>query len=200
MRLVPSLRLASMFAFTAFVGGCGHVPISTMYKLWSFDAATADLAVLRAAVRYPSVLVPRPGGVVFSFSSWVEGEKDHHQNDFVLEETREPVEVIALAHYRRPGETVSAYRLSDADVDKVRKLQAEHQAKKRTALAQVHSEMSVKADACRQGPLPGGQIRTSTYLKVSPKDGYMPVIEDVDLRAELGEAALAEHLPPCVVK
>jgi len=181
----------------AALGACGHVPVSTLYKLWSFDAATADPAVLRAAVRYPSVLMPRANGVVLSFSSWAEGETDHHKRDFALEETREAAEVVVLAHYKRPGETVTAYRLSDADAEKVRKLQAEHLELKRSRGGQAHGEITVKADACHQGPLPAGEILASTYLKVSVKDGYLPIVEDVDLRSDLGEAALNEHVPPC---
>lgn len=37
----------------------------------------------------------------------------------------------------------------------------------------------------------------STDLKLYAANGYLALLEDVDLRKEVGEAALAEFMPPC---
>lgn len=181
----------------AGLGGCGHVPVTTVYKLMTFDAATADPASFRAAVRYPGVLVPRPGGVVFIYSSSAGAESASNSHAFVLEETREPSEAVAIARYARPGDTVTAYRLSDADVRAVRKLQAEHRAMKLSARGNLKSEISVKAEACRNGDLPKGAILSSTFLKLDASEGYLTVLEDVDLRSQLSAAELERNVPPC---
>jgi hypothetical protein len=182
--------LQSMFA-TSCVGGCGHVPVTTMYKLWSFDMATADPGVLRAAMRVPSVLAPQPGGVKLSFTTWRDGEKDRHVHDFVLSEVREPAELARLTKYRKRGDVISAYRLAPADVVALRQLQAENLSTK------MHGELGVSADACRTGALPGGQILSSTYLQLTAADGYLPVLEDIDLRKEIGDQDLKQKIPPC---
>ncbi|MEQ1715518.1 MAG: hypothetical protein ABL907_05975, partial [Hyphomicrobium sp.] len=59
------------------------------------------------------------------------------------------------------------------------------------------SNLGVSIDACRRGPLPEGALLSSTYLQLAHTDGYMPLLEDMDLRAEIGEEALAMQIPPC---
>ncbi|KAF0211543.1 MAG: hypothetical protein FD172_1786 [Methylocystaceae bacterium] len=48
VRRLPGLALAA-----AMLAACSHVPVSTMWALRNFDAASVDPTVLRAAVRLP---------------------------------------------------------------------------------------------------------------------------------------------------
>lgn len=40
-------------------------------------------------------------------------------------------------------------------------------------------------------------ILTSTYLRLDHADGYLPVIEDMDLRSQVSADVLAAQIPPC---
>jgi hypothetical protein len=183
-------RVIGAAVVSLIAAACMHVPVSTMAELWSFDAAKADPAAVRAAVRLPEVLVPRPGGVVLTLS--ISGGSTPEPHEFVLEEAREPMEIAAIAHEQRPGTGLYAYRLSKADAERVRNLQ-----RASMAASGRGGTIAVGAKACRRGPLPAGPVVTSTYLQLDRRKGYMPLIVDIDLRSELGAAGLDKEIPPC---
>ncbi len=194
MRIPTTLVLA----FSALLGaGCGHVPLSTLATLATLDTNTIDPAGLGAAVRVPMVLKPRPGGVKLVITYRRPGAAKQAERSFVMEEVREPFELQKLAGFRSGGQTITAYRLSGSDVKALRQIQAETRAPAGSLLGGGQSSLGISADACHLGPLPAGPILSSTYLKVVAGGTYLPVLEDIDLRAELGEVALAEHVPPC---
>jgi hypothetical protein len=82
-------------------------------------------------------------------------------------------------------------------VQELRRLQAENRDPEQSIKGKPHGEIGISADACRNGALPAGRILTSTYLLVNPADGYLPVLEDIDLRQEISQTDLAGKLPAC---
>lgn len=181
--------LAASVATSLAVSGCAHVPAATLYKLWTFDMATADPSAIRAAIRYPKVLAPRAGGAKLTLTQADPKGAAPRTHAFVLEELEEGA---ALDRFRRQGYPVRAFRLSAADTAKVRAIQVEM-----NATPGQSGSFGVSIDACRLGPLPQGALLSSTYLKLDAREPYMPVVEDIDLRKEIGEAALAAQVPPC---
>lgn len=182
-----SRRAALLFtSISLSLAACSHVPAATIYELWNFDMATADPAVLRAAVRIPLTLHPQPGGVVLTVTKNGSGASSKH--DFILEEVSEPSELAPLSTRMRHGFTVHAYRLSKADIERVRALQKKPGG---------GGSIGIGAKACRTANLPKGAILSSTFLKVDAKRGYLTVLDDIDLRKELGEVNLDKEIPPC---
>lgn len=181
---------------SASVGGCGHISAATLYKLWTFDMATADPAAIRAAIRFPKALAPRPGGAKLTITETGAGGSGASTRVFVLEEVEE---AGALDRYRRDGYPVKAFRLSAVSVEELRRLQADVRAA-RAASRNKPGSLGVSIDACRLGPLPPGALLSSTYLKLDAREPYMPVVEDIDLRKEIGENALATQVPPCATQ
>lgn len=177
--------------------GCISIPLGTIAKLWSFDIDSADPAVLRAAVRVPDYLAPRKGGVVLKVLTWKDGDSARHEETFVLEEVASPAELQPVAYYRRKGDALYVYRVSEADQAVIRRILAERREKKRSGGAHENGTISIGAEACRKAPLPAGPIPTSTYLKLDERDGYLPLLVDLDLRSHIGEAELTKNLPPC---
>lgn len=185
---------AVALAFVAVVAGCAHVPLTTLYELWKFDAANADPAAIRAAIRVPESLAPRPHGARLVLSRGAAADPARKEWKFDLEDVRDAKELDALTRFRRDGYPIFVFKLSDADVAEVRKVQAE--LRRNAANARVN--LGVSLDACRRGKLPEGALLSSTYLKLDRAAGYLPVVEDIDLRKEMGqEATLAERVPPC---
>lgn len=178
-------------------GACSHVPLSTIYHLATFDLASADPTALRAAIRHPSSLVPQPGGVKATVTVGHAGEPGHRVHSFVLEPADGPMEMARLAAHLRAGFDVLPFRLSADDARAVRQLQADRREQARSGAAPAAFNLTVSAAACHRGGLPGGAILSSTYLKLDADGGYLTVIEDLDLRRELGDAALAREVPPC---
>ena len=191
MRLLPRLALLTLALALA---GCAKVPLATMLTLATLDQNTADPAGFGAAVRQPLGLATRPGGVKLTLTITRNGAPRPEIHAFFMVEVREPVEIAKVARYRRASDVLTVYRLSAADAAEMRQLQRSV----RSAEGAGSLDIGVSADACARQPLPAGPIPVSTYLKVAASGAYLPVLEDIDLRAEAGEAALAEHVPPCL--
>lgn len=179
------------------LSGCMHVPVATVYKLATFDILNANPAVIRAAVRYPSALMVRPGGVILSVTTERRGEKAKSIETFILEEAKDANELAAIARYRRDGMMVATYRLADGDVVRVRDLLTQHREMAKQGGQPGTKGIGVAATACHKGALPAGPILTSTYLKLDAADGYLPILEDLDLRSQLSAEALAAEIRPC---
>lgn len=193
MRFARTLAAAALMAFVA---GCAHVPVSTIYKLWSFDVLAADPAVIRAAVRYPASLSPRPRGAKLTVTMTGGALLKPEVREFILEDATSPADLGELEPYKRDGYPVRAFRLSDRDVIAVRDLL--HALREGKARGETRSgNIGVAIDACHNGGLPKRAILTSTYLKLDKANGYMTVLEDIDLRREFGDAEMAKHVPAC---
>ncbi len=191
----PALLLLTL-AVTFAAGGCGHVPVGTMYKLWSFDVATADASAIRAAIRFPAALSPRPGGAKLTVTSKDRAGNAPKVMAFVLEVLKDPAEIKELDRLGRTGSRVTAFKLSGADIETVRRLQSEILYSRKTSENRSGS-FGVSIDACHLGGIPNGALLSSTFLKLDSAGGYMPLLEDIDLRKEIGDAALSEHIPSC---
>lgn len=180
--LLSSLAALASLALSA----CSHVPVATIYELWNFDMAKADPSELRAAIRIPNTLRPQPGGVVLTVTKT--GAAPPARHDFVLEEVKETSERTPLLTRERIGFSVHAFRISNADAARIRELQASPGG---------GGSIGIAAKACRTTDLPKDAILSSTFLKVDRARGYLTVLEDVDLRKELGDVNLDQEIPPC---
>lgn len=195
--------MRSLFRAPAFLAlilsGCGHMPVSTMWALRNFDASTADPAMLRAAVRLPEGVEPRPGGVTFKIGWWREGEEAKKRSlEFVLRETNAPSEIASLADHQKPGARIFVYRVAPADVAGIRAVQAEILSEKQKRGANAHGTFGIGAEGCRRGDLPTGPLYATTFLKTDEERGYLTLLKDVDLRTLAAKnSGEADALPPC---
>lgn len=195
------LTLASILAgLCVLLAGCGHVPLSSMWALRKLDPVTADPALMRAAVRMPASLEPRPGGVVLQIE-WHRpgGPEGAHFGEFVLEETTAAADTAQLAGERKPGTAVRVFRMRPDDVSLVRAMQAESAIARRETHDLSRGSLKVKADACRRADIPPGPILTTTWLRLDAGPDYIPVLVNVDLRDEVGKTgkSIDEYAPPC---
>ena len=192
-------RVVSLFTFcaSALVAGCGHIPVTTMYKLWSFDFAHADPGAIRAAIRVPDALMARPAGAKLTLTRNTTGSASPVVETFILEEVRDPRELEQLARFARSGYPVTAYKLAAPDVQKLKSMQAEINAARAAGKADARGNLGVAIDACHRKAMPQGALLSSTYLKLDDEAGYMPLVEDIDLRKEISSEDLAKQIPPC---
>lgn len=187
--------------FCLVLGACGHMPLSTMYQLRNFDAATADPAVLRVAVRIPDTLEPRTRGVKLTVSHWRDGEVANKQtHDFVLQETATPAERAELAGHARPGTRTYAFRVDPADVARIRAIQAETREARRDGRGKSHGTFGVTADTCRVTDLAETPVLMTTFLKTDARAGYLVLLENVDLREVIPkDKTFDDVVPACAM-
>lgn len=193
------VALAVMGGISCLAAGCGHMPVTTLYQLRKFDPASFDPAPMRIAVRLTDAVVPRKAGTVFRISMTIAGRTTEKlEETFVLEQLPVVAEP-ALAALRKSGEALHVFRFSPADVERIRKLQAEA---KRAAQARSGSnrvEITVSSKACRMQKLPAGALLSTTLLRTEADAPFLVLLQDVDLRAEAQRHGtdIEVEIPPC---
>lgn len=174
------------------LAGCGHMPVTSMVRLARVDVETADPAQLRAAIRLPRTLRPRPNGVTLRIAVRV-GQAPEEARDFVLRELPAPPE---LAREAGPDESVFAYRVDEADLPRFAAFRAELIAKKGGGQRGSIS-ISVQPQACKTTDLPDGPVYLTSYLRTAETAAYVTLARDVDLRTIAPEQAIVERIPRC---
>lgn len=191
------LSLGGAMGMALAAAGCGHVPVSTMWALRSFDSLSADPAALRAAVLIPDGLLPRPDGVKVT-ATW--GKKGQPATERKVEILLQEIGLSSepgLAGQRRAGARLFAFRVAPDDVPRMRALQQEVMRAKAEKRADYGS-IGVSADACRVGELPQGPILMTTLLKTAAEAPYLVLLDGIDLRSLAGgDAQLDDRVPPC---
>jgi hypothetical protein len=172
--------------------GCSHMPVTSMVKLARVDFETSDPAQLRAAIKLPRTLRPRPNGVALRIAVQV-GRAPEEARDFLLRELPEPAE---LARESGADSHIFAYRIEDSDLARLAAFRAELIAKKSSGQKGSIS-ISVRPQACKAGELPDGPISFTTYLRTAETRDYVALARDVDLRSIVPNAAVVTEIPRC---
>ncbi|MFG1301662.1 hypothetical protein V5F49_17895 [Xanthobacter sp. V3C-3] len=191
---VPALALS--------VGACSHVPVGSLPQLASLDLDTADLSVLRAAVRAPKEIVAVPGGAFVIMSYWRPGEEGRKTTiQAALEVEVDAKALAALKEEEREGMRITVFRLTDEGRRKLEAARSEALAIKSEELAKgrrLAGSLAVSAEGCVRGTLPSGPLPLSTYLRLKPGGNFVPLIQDMDLRTLLAQAGSGtDAMKPC---
>jgi hypothetical protein len=193
--LLRALLLAA--ALPTGLAACGHMPVTSMVKLARIDFVSSDPAQLRAAVKLPRTIEPRPQGLVMRVTVKLANGQEEAQ-DFPLREVSDPADVLALHGELDPGTHLYAYRLDAGEVARVTafrdalKKRQEATGKRGGALT-----IAIRPDSCRTAELPDAPVYVTTYLKTAETGGYVTFARDVDLRTILPGRDIAAEIPPC---
>ena len=182
LRVLPMLAMA----------GCSHMPVTSMVKLARVDFETSDPVQLRAAIKLPRTLRPRPNGVALRIAVQV-GRAPEEARDFTLREIPEPAELTREAS---AGSHIFAYRIDDSDLARLAAFRAELIAKKSSGQKGSIS-ISVRPQACKADELADGPIYFTTYLRTAETKDYVALTRDVDLRSIVPNAAVVAEIPRC---
>ena len=191
------LRLALALALVALLTGCtnlrvmSHVPISTMSRLSTMTIKDIDPQQMRVAARLPAVLEPRPQGVKVRLEI-VRAGGTAQSEELALEAATQSGELLPVAKWERPGARLWVYRLSAADIARVKRLMGE------VSVVSGASAVSISAgvDACYRALLGLAALPTTTLLRTNAT-GYFVLTEDLDLRGVVSARDFASKVPPC---
>lgn len=187
--LLPRLLRACL---TLALAGCGHMPVTSMVKLARVDFETSDPAQLRAAIKLPKALRPRPNGMSLRIAVRV-GRAAEEARDFALRELPAPPE---LAREADSGSHVFAYRIDDVDLPRLAAFRTELIAKKSSGQSGSIS-ISVQPQACKTAELPEGPVYLTSYLRTAETGAYVTLARDVDLRTLAPEQTIVDKIPRC---
>jgi hypothetical protein len=174
------------------MAGCSHMPVTSMVKLARVDFETSDPVQLRAAIKLPRTLRPRPNGVALRIAVQV-GRAPEEARDFILREMPEPAELTREAS---ADSHIFAYRIDDSDLARLAAFRAELIAKKSSGQKGSIS-ISVRPQACKAGELADGPVYFTTYLRTAETKDYVALARDVDLRSIVPNAAVVAEIPRC---
>lgn len=169
-----------------------HVPISTMSRLSSLTPADIEPDQLRVAARLPAALQVQPQGVKVKIDRETTGGGGG-TDEFVLEPVVQATELRMLSKYQRAGASLSIFRLSSADTDRLRRILVEMTSPSSTSRVRI----TAGVDACYRSPLGSTPLPVTTWLRTN-HTGYFVLAEDLNLRNIVPEADLATKVPPCV--
>lgn len=200
--LARAFRPLALLTFVLSVAACSHVPISSLPQLATLDLETADLTVLRAAVRAPKEIAPVPGGAFVVMSYWRQGEEARKTVvQATLEVETDPKALAALKDEERAGMRITVFRLTDEGRRKLEAARSAALALKSDELAKgrrASGSLAVSAEGCVRGALPAGPLLLSTYLRLKPGGNFVTLIQDIDLRGLLAQAGSDESaMKPC---
>ena len=175
------------------MAGCSHMPVTSMVKLARVDFETSDPVQLRAAIKLPRTLRPRPNGVALRIAVQV-GRAPEEARDFILREMPEPAELTREAS---ADSHIFAYGIDDSDLTRLAAFRAELIAKKSSGQKGSIS-ISVRPQACQAaGELADGPVYFTTYLRTAETKDYVALARDVDLRSIVPDPAAVAGIPRC---
>jgi hypothetical protein len=188
---IPAAQFPAHSADVA-MAGCSHMPVTSMVKLARVDFETSDPVQLRAAIKLPRTLRPRPNGVALRIAVQV-GRAPEEARDFILREMPEPAELTREAS---ADSHIFAYRIDDSDLARLAAFRAELIAKKSSGQKGSIS-ISVRPQACKAGELADGPVYFTTYLRTAETKDYVALARDVDLRSIVPDPAAVAGIPRC---
>jgi len=188
-------RWVAVIVSACVLASCSHVPVTSLLKLSQIDFVTTDPALMRAAVKLPRQLRPRPDGMRLHLVVKMNNGSEEAQ-DFALREVSDAADLLALRDELSSGSALFAYRIDPDDLARLKAFRATMLAKKNTGV-KGSLTISVRPETCRTETLGEGPVLFSTYLRTSETGSYVPLTRDVDLRSLDATRDIAALIPPC---
>lgn len=185
-----------VIAAILLLSACTAIPVKTLYKLATTDMMSVDPTILRAGVRMPEWVEPRPDGVKLELGMQQEGAEPMSER-FSLESIPAVLEGKSLAAENKPGYKLYAYRLAPQDIPRFTAFRQTLKEKKAETGGKTKGSLGIGVEACRKTALPAGKIPVTTYLRLDTESGYLPLVVDYDLKKPVDGKNLAEMIPPC---
>ncbi len=176
-----------LLAAALLLGACSALVPSTAARLASLDPLTADPAVIEVVAVLPPGLAVVPGSARLDLSA--ERGTERLAGRFRLVD-RPAGTTQDLA----PGVTARGFAIADADVDRMRALQADIATWKREGDAR--GSLALGIGGCAIGDGPGPDATGSVLIRVAADGPFLPLINRGRLADLLGPEALAA-IKPC---
>ncbi len=190
-------RAVGTLAVAGTLAGCTQMPLMSLLKIAQTDLSSTDLSRMRAAVKLPRGIEPRPAGVALRIGVRLANGHEEFQ-DFVLREVTAPSEVNALQSEVDSKTHIFAYRLDQRELVRLGTFRDELKRKQQQSGGRGGSlTIAIQPDACRTTDLPEGPIYVTTYLQTAETGSYVPLLRDVDLRTIKPFQDVVALLPAC---
>ena len=182
-------RLLALLLLSA----CGYTQPSTVAGLAALSPLEVDPAGLAVALQLPAGLAVPKDGAKLTVGATRGDTGETRKLTLTLQARPGAAEGIPAV----AGEAVTVYRLTDADVARLRALQAEVAGwQAETPDAKGRGELGLGLAACTTGGKLPADARGAAYVQMRPDGGFLPLVPDAALRDVLGPA-LFDAIAPC---
>ncbi|HMK90394.1 MAG TPA: hypothetical protein VK446_12285 [Methylocystis sp.] len=194
------MRRLLLLALSFTLAACDAAPLSTQWRLRSFDLNTADLSQLRLAVRGPEWIVPTPETAALELRYWLGDDESRAERvSLRLHRGAHAGDGAALAQFNSPG-ALAVYELAPGSLSRAHELQLD--ALRLKAQGRTHGRIHIAgAVACRRGEIPPGPLLIDAFIHADDETGWLPLLSRYDVRGDMrdpaAEAELERLIPPC---
>ncbi len=189
----------SILAILILLGGCSHVPIMSMVKLSQLDPMQSDPAHMRVAMRSPDWLrIAHKGAVLHLGTDLPNKPKENLDETFQLIESPDLPLPAELANEVAISQHMALLRIAPQDLPRLYETKNKIRHLKKV-YGDSHSYLSVNVKGCRlHSTTSPAQSRplVTIYLKISPKEPFIPLVRNVDLAQQTSGKSLTD-LPAC---
>ncbi|KAF0115122.1 MAG: Uncharacterized protein FD150_1183 [Rhodobacteraceae bacterium] len=182
--MFPFLRV---LAASLALSGCAAIVPSTAARLATFDPLTADPAAIELVVILPPGLAVSPGSARLELAA-VRGSERREGSFRLADRPADQGPVVP------EGASARRFAIAEVDVPRMRALQADIAAWKRTGDARGSLGLGIGGCAVGDGPAEGA--RGSVLIRVAADGQFLPLIHDGRLADLLGAEVLAA-IKPC---
>ena len=185
-------------AATLFLAGCGHLPVTSMIKLARVDFSKTDPVQMRAAVKLPRTVRPRPQGVALRIGVKLASGHEEFADFTLLREVSDPKDLLDLRQELDASSHIFAYRLGEKEAARLAAFRDGLEKKQAASGGKGGAlTISIRPDACRTGELSGRALPFTTYLRTPETGDYVPLARDVELRTLISQDDVAAAIAPC---
>lgn len=182
--MLPALRA---FLGLLALSACASVVPSTAARLAAFDPLTADPAALELVLILPPGLAVTPGSARLDLSA--SRGRERRSGSFRLAERPVPPGIPLPKNA-----TARGFAIAEADVARMRALQAEIAVWKREGSAR--GQFGLGIGGCAIGDAPAPDARGSVLIRVDRDAAFLPLVADGRLSDLLGPEVL-RAIKPC---
>lgn len=189
------VQLALLGASAFALAGCLSTPLRSIPRLMRLDFTTMRMDEVRAGLRLPAMLRVRPGDA--SMTVKTRGPDGATEDVFVLVQDGDAREHAGLAAEAKPGFALSLWRVEAADLPRLTAIQERVRAS-RDQPGRLRGSIEIKVSGgCRTAPVPEGPVAMSSYLKPARDEGYITLVDGIDLRQLIPSTDWQAKLPTC---
>lgn len=181
-------RFPKLLAAALALGACSAIVPSTAARLAALDPLVADPAGIGLVVVLPPGLAISPGSARLELQAARGTEA--LKGSFQLKDRALPG-----AEGLPEGATARGFAIAEADIPRMRALQAEIAEWKRAGAAK--GSLGIGIGGCAVGDGPAPDAVGSVLIRLSADSAYLPLIQDGSLADLLGPETLAA-IKPCI--
>jgi len=185
-------RVFLVFLVGITVSACGHVPLTSIAKLSSFDIETTDPRALRVAAVLPDTIRVAEGDARLDLEivNTVSGETLLSES-LELDEKGTTAEKAELSSELTDGKHLLIFALSEEDLAYFRSFQELIRTRSAAEKKAHEGTLALHVTGCaikEPGPAP---LRITTFLKASELGGFVTLTRNADLSKTLKEAGVS---------